>query len=414
MGDTGAHDHDEHGYHIPEPEARPGERPDFSHIAVPPAGIVPRPPVDVEAHDIREHAWSLIRVLDDEGGAVGEWNTNLSPEALRAGLRAMMLTRAYDDRMLRAQRQGKTSFYMKSTGEEAVAVAAAMALERGDMCFPTYRQQGILIARDWPLVEMMNQVYSNRGDRLKGRQMPVMYSFREAGFFSISGNLATQFAQAVGWAMAAATDEDPRIAAAWIGDGSTAEGDFHYALTFASVYQAPVVLNVVNNQWAISSYSGIAGAEQATFAARGLGFGIPSLRVDGNDFLAVHAVTAWAAERARRNLGPTLIELYTYRVEGHSTSDDPSRYRPLAEPSEWPFGDPIRRLKDHLIGLQAWSEDRHAALQLKVTEQVHAAGKESEAQGTLRDGGIPAATMFDDVYREMPPHLVRQRDEAGF
>ena len=404
----------EHGLHIPEPEARPGERPDFSHVVVPPAGAVSRPPVDVAAHDIREHAWGLIRVLDDEGIAVGEWNANLSPELLQKGLRAMMLTRAYDSRMMRAQRQGKTSFYMKSTGEEAVAVAAAMALEPGDMCFPTYRQQGILIARDWPLVDMMNQVYSNRGDRLKGRQMPIMYSVREAGFFSISGNLATQVPQAVGWAMAAATDEDKRIAAAWIGDGSTAEGDFHYALTFASVYQAPVVLNVVNNQWAISSFSGIAGAEQATFAARGLGFGIPSLRVDGNDFLAVYAVTAWAAERARRDLGPTLIELYTYRVEGHSTSDDPTRYRPVAEPSEWPLGDPIRRLKDHLIGLQAWSDERHVALEAEVTEQVRAAGKESEALGTLRDAHVPAATMFDDVYKDMPPHLVRQRDEAGF
>ena len=413
MASKNGHD-EELGLHIPEPDARPGEQPDFSHIVVPPAGIVSRPPVDVAAHDIREHAWALIRVLDDEGVAVGEWNPDLSPEVLSQGLRAMMLTRAYDSRMLRAQRQGKTSFYIKCTGEEAVAVAATMALERTDMCFPTYRQQGILIARDWPLVDMMNQVYSNRGDRLKGRQMPIMYSSREAGFFSISGNLATQVPQAVGWAMAAATDEDKRIAAAWIGDGSTAEGDFHYALTFASVYQAPVILNVVNNQWAISSFSGIAGAENATFAARGLGFGIPSLRVDGNDFLAVYAVTAWAAERARRDLGPTLIELYTYRVEGHSTSDDPTRYRPAAEPSEWPFGDPIRRLKEHMIGLQAWSDEKHAALEAEVDEQVRAAQKESETQGTLRDGAIPAATMFEDVYKEMPPHLVRQSREAGF
>src|SRR3546814_823962 len=189
---------------------------------------------------------------------------------------------------------------MKSTGEEAVAVAAALALDNADMCFPTYRQQGLLIARDWPLTDMMNQVYSNSGDRLKGRQMPVFYSSREAGFFSISGNLATQYSQAVGWAMAAATDGDERIAAAWIGEWATAEGDFHYALTFASVYRAPVILNIVNNQWAISSFSGIAGGEAAPFAARGLGFGIPALRVDGNDFLAVYAVTHWAATQIGR------------------------------------------------------------------------------------------------------------------
>src|SRR3546814_269126 len=202
---------------------------------------------------MRDYAYSLIRVLDDDGAAIGDWDPDLSPQDLKRGLRAMMLTRAYDARMVRVPRQGKTSFYMKCTGEEAVAVASAMALETGDMCFPTYRQQGLLIARDWPLVDMMNQVYSNSHDRLKGRQMPVFYSSREAGFFSISGNLGTQYSQAVGWAMAAASDDDRRIAAAWIGEGATAEGDFHYALTFASVYQAPVILNIVNNQWAIRS-----------------------------------------------------------------------------------------------------------------------------------------------------------------
>ncbi|MDQ4421402.1 thiamine pyrophosphate-dependent enzyme [Sphingobium sp. DEHP117] len=402
------------GLHIPEPAHRPGEQPDFSHITVPPAGSVGRPPVDVDPRAIRDCAFQMIRVLDDDGKVCGQWDPGLSAAELVAGLRAMMLTRAYDTRMVRVQRQGKTSFYMKSTGEEAVAVAAAMALRRDDMCFPTYRQQGILIARDWPLVEMMNQVYSNSRDRLKGRQMPIMYSSREAGFFSISGNLGTQYSQAVGWAMAAAADGNDRLSAAWIGEGATAEGDFHYALTFASVYQAPCILNIVNNQWAISSFSGIAGGEVTTFAARGLGFGIPSLRVDGNDFLAVHAVTSWAAERARSGLGPTLIELFTYRVEGHSTSDDPTRYRPASEASVWPLGDPIERLKQHLIVSGHWSEDRHEALRKELDEEVRAAGKLSESYGTLKEGDRwPAATMFDDVYREMPPHLRAQRRQAG-
>src|ERR687890_2254184 len=227
-------------------------------------------------------------------------------------LRDMMLVRVFDDRMYRAQRQGKTSFYMKCTGEEAIAVAGAHALDRDDMCFPTYRQQGLLIARDYPLVQMMCQVYSNRGDPLKGRQLPIMYASNAHGFFAISGNLATQFPQAVGWAMASAIKGDSRIAAGYIGDGSTAEGDFHAACTFAGVYRAPVILNVVNNQWAISTFSGIAGGESPSFAARGLGFGIPGIRVDGNDFLAVHAVTKWAAERARGGSGATVIELVTY------------------------------------------------------------------------------------------------------
>ena len=163
------------------------------------------------------------------------------------------------------------------------------ARARTTWLFPTYRQQGLLIARGWPLLDMMCQCYSNARDRLKGRQLPVLYSSKEASFFSISGNLGTQFPQAVGWAMASAYKGDRRIAAGWIGEGSTAEPDFHHALTFASVYRAPVILNVVNNQWAISSHQEIAGGEAATFASRAIGFGLACLRVDGNDFLAVYA-----------------------------------------------------------------------------------------------------------------------------
>ena len=402
----------DHGIHVPMPNARPGDSADFSHHAIPPAGSVSMPPVDVAPADIHGHAFTLIRVLDEDGNAVGPWNPGLSVETLRQGLRSMMLTRAYDARMVRVQRQGKTSFYMKCTGEEAVAVAAAMALDRGDMCFPTYRQQGLLVARDWPLVDMMNQVYSNSRDRLKGRQMPVFYSSREAGFFSISGNLGTQYSQSVGWAMGAAADGDPRIAAAWIGEGATAEGDFHHALTFASVYQAPVILNIVNNQWAISSFSGIAGGERTTFAARGLAFGIPALRADGNDFLAVHAVTRWAAERARSNHGPTLIELYTYRAGAHSTSDDPGRYRPGDEYRHWPLGDPIQRLKVHLIRIGAWDEARHAALVAEVDAEIDTANRAAQAIGVHSEGPHhDAATMFEDVYKDMPPHLRDQLAE---
>ena len=211
----------------------------------------------------------------------------------------MVLTRTFDDRMYRAQRQGKTSFYMKCTGEEAVACAQAEVLTHEDMGFPTYRQQGLLISRGYPLTSMMNQIYSNAEDPIKGRQLPIMYSAKDYGFFTISGNLGTQYPQAVGWAMASAYKGDDKIAIAWIGDGATAEGDFHNALTFAAVYCAPVILNIVNNQWAISSFQGIAGGERTTFAARGVGYGLPSMRVDGNDFLAVYAATQWASERAR-------------------------------------------------------------------------------------------------------------------
>jgi 2-oxoisovalerate dehydrogenase E1 component alpha subunit len=399
--------------HVPEPGARPGDEVDFSHIDIPAAGSVLRPDIAALPADMRDLAYTLVRVLDEKGRAVGPWDPRLEPARLRRMLRDMMVVRVYDDRMYRAQRQGKTSFYMKATGEEAIAVAAAHALDREDMCFPTYRQQGLLIARDYPLVEMMCQIYSNSGDKLKGRQLPVMYSDREKGFFSISGNLGTQYPQAVGWAMASAIKGDSRIAAAWIGDGSTAEGDFHSAATFAGVYRAPVILNIVNNQWAISTFSGIAGAELTTFAARAIGYGIPGLRVDGNDPLAVYAATSWAADRARSNLGPTLIEMFTYRAEGHSTSDDPSVYRPQAAAAKWPLGDPIERLRQHLALLGEWDDERHQQLADEVEAEVRSAQKQAEQLGTL--GNAPPqdiASMFDDVFEELPWHLKEQRDQA--
>jgi 2-oxoisovalerate dehydrogenase E1 component alpha subunit len=281
------------------------------------------------------------------------------------------------------------------------------------MVFPSYRQQGILIARGYPILEMINQIYSNRADKLKGRQLPIMYCSREHGFFTISGNLATQLPQATGFAMASAIKGDTRIAAAWVGEGSTAEGDFHSALTFAAVYNAPVIFNVVNNQWAISSFSGFAGAERTSFAARAIGYGIAGLRVDGNDALAVYAAEQWAANRARANLGPTLIEHFTYRAEGHSTSDDPSQYRSAQEREEWPLGDPVMRLKQHLIALGEWSLEQQEAMDREVAEEVKAATKEAEKNGILGHGlHHPFHTMFEDVFEELPWHLEEQAAQA--
>ncbi|HWH22492.1 MAG TPA: 3-methyl-2-oxobutanoate dehydrogenase (2-methylpropanoyl-transferring) subunit alpha [Allosphingosinicella sp.] len=399
--------------HVPEPGARPGDEVDFSHIAIPPAGSVVRPDIAARPDEMRDLAYTLVRVLDEEGKAVGPWDPRLDPDTLRRMLRDMMLVRVYDDRMYRAQRQGKTSFYMKCTGEEAIAITAAAALDREDMNFPTYRQQGLLIARGYPLLDMMCQVYSNKGDKLRGRQLPIMYSDKDHGFFTISGNLGTQFPQAVGWAMASAIKGDSRIAVGWIGDGATAEGDFHAGMTFAAVYNAPAVLCVVNNQWAISSFCGIAGAEKATFAQRATGYGLPGLRVDGNDVLAVYAAMRWAADRARSNLGATLVEFFTYRAEGHSTSDDPSGYRPAGEAKAWPLGDPIERLKAHLIDLGEWDEERHEALRAECDAQVRAAQKEAEKLGILPEQGKEdIGSIFDDVYAELPWNLAEQRDEA--
>jgi len=399
--------------HVPEPRFRPGDAVDYSHLAIPQAGAQARPYDGCAASETHALCLDLIRVLGEDHRAIGLWDPKLDAETLRRMLRLMALTRAFDDRMYRGQRQGKTSFYMKCTGEEATSIAPAMALASDDMVFPSYRQQGILIARGYPMVDMINQIYSNKADKLKGRQLPIMYSAKQASFFSISGNLATQYPQAVGWAMASAIRGDTRIAAAWLGEGSTAEGDFHSAMTFAAVYNAPVVFNVVNNQWAISSFSGFAGAERTTFAARAIGYGIAGLRVDGNDPLAVYAATRWAANRARANGGPTLIEHFTYRAEGHSTSDDPGQYRSQAERTEWPLGDPITRLARHLETLGEWTPKAHAAMDLELAEQVKAAAKAAEANGVLGHGlHHPFRTLFEDVFEELPWHLKEQSEQA--
>jgi 2-oxoisovalerate dehydrogenase E1 component alpha subunit len=397
--------------HLPTPPARPGEVPDFSYVHLSAPGAVSRPQIGARARDLGALSTELVRVLDDAGVAVGPWHPHLDPTELQVGLRHMLLTRIFDERMQRTQRAGKISFYIRSLGEEAVSVAQCMALRPGDMLFPSYRNQGLHIARGIPLVELMNQLLSNTHDMCKGRQLPVMYHSKAGNIFSISGNLATQFPQAVGWAMAAAIKREDHVAASWIGEGSSAEADFHHALLFASVYQAPVILNVVNNQWAISTFQGYAGGEQKSFAARGPGYGIAGIRVDGNDFLAVYAVTQWAAERARIGAGPTLIEHVTYRAAAHSTSDDPARYRAKDDAEHWPLGDPIERLKRHLMALGEWSEERHAALAAELDALVAASWKEAVTHGTMTEGPkLDADLMFEDVFKEMPEHLLRQRD----
>jgi len=244
--------------HVPRPPARPGEKPDFSYVKITPAGAVPRPDTKVPAREVESLGRDLVRVLDDDARAVGPWNPHLEPQDLQVALRYMMLTRVLDDRM-----------------------------QPGDMLFPSYRNQGLFIVRGLSLVDLMCQCLSNTRDMCRGRQMPIMYHWGAGNIFSISGNLATQFPQAVGWAMAAAIKGEDRIAAAWIGEGASAEADFHHGMTFASVYQAPVILNIVNNQWAISTFQGFAGGEGRTFAEYGPGYGIPGIRVDSNDFLAV-------------------------------------------------------------------------------------------------------------------------------
>lgn len=409
--------------HVPQPSARPGEDPDFSFLVVPPVDEAPRPPVDAAAHDTYDLATTMIRVLDDDARAGGAWNPGLDGATLRTALSHMLVTRLIEEQFLLLQRQGKAAFAMRSLGEEAVATSAAMAVGLDspgygpglDMHFPTYRQAGILVANGHSLVEMTCQVLSNEGDRLKGAQLPVLHSVPECGFFSISGNLATQLPQAVGWAMAGAIERKRIVGIGWTGEGATAENDFHSALVFASVYQPPAIICVVNNQWAISSFQGIAGGTHASFAQRGEGYGIATLRVDGNDFLAGWAASRWAVERARGGFGPTLIEWVTYRAASHSSSDDPSRYRPTESAKAWPLGDPVDRLVEHLVDQGELELGELEGIRREARERVAAAVAEAESIGTLSSGPpLSPVDMFRYVYAEMPAHLLEQRQELGY
>lgn len=403
---------------FPHPPARPDQTPDFSKITIPPVGSLDVPPLGLEAKDSYPYAAGLIRVLDENNQAAGPWANylgDLAADELRLGLRDMLKIRAVDRRMLNAQRQGKTSFYLQCTGEEAIGCGFQRQLNQGDMNFPTYRQQNLLISADYPLEALMGQLYSNELDPLKGRQLPIMHSARDYGFFSISGNLGTQFVQAVGWAMACALRKNHTIAVGWIGDGATASNDFNSAMISASVYQPPVVLNVVNNQWAISTHTDVAAGNSETYATRALGYGIPALRVDGNDYLAVVAVSRWALERARNGYGPVIIEWFTYRSAAHSTSDDASAYRPKDEAKAWPLGDPVERLMAHLIHRGDWTEELHTQTESELLAEVTKAQKQVEAHGTFVDQKpISPADIFRGVYAEMPESLRRQRQEMGY
>src|SRR4051812_29360899 len=396
--------------HVPAAPHRPGDAPCFEPVQHQP-GDLSRPDTLAPHDELRDHASGLIRVLDDDALASGEWQPQLSSQQLRAGLEMMLRARHLDLRMIAMQRQGRLSFFLSSNGEEAVSVAGAAAYSRDDLLFPSYRQPGVLLVRGMPVLTMMCQAIGNAGDNAKGRQMPVHYSWRAGNVVSISSPVGTQLPQAVGAAMAFAYRGERRTVGAWVGDGTAAQGDFHHALNFASVFRPPCVLHVVDNQWAISTHRNLSTGG-ATFAARADAYRLPGLRVDGNDFLAVHAAESWAVERARRGGGPTLIELVTYRRDAHSTSDDPTQYRAANEAEHWPGGDPIERLKEHLIAIGEWSQQSHQALNDALEQEVAATFQIAESYGTVAEGlGHANESLFEQVYAALPPHLKAQRAE---
>jgi pyruvate dehydrogenase E1 component alpha subunit len=351
----------------------------------------------------------LLTVIDTKSqgkGAKGKavpLPKGLDDAALLKMFRLMLTTRALDDRAMKLQRQGRIGFYVPSIGQEACAVGSAFTLGAKDWCFPSYREPGAALALGVPVQEMVNEWYGNAEDTTKGRQMPVHYSFAKQRFVSISSPIGTQIVQATGAAMAMKTKKEKAFAITYFGDGATSSNDFHAGLNFAAVFKSPVVFFCTNNQWAISCPLSQQTASE-TIAQKSIAYGMPGVRVDGNDVLAVYQATSEARERALRGDGPTLIEALSFRLGPHSSSDDPSRYRPRAEEDEWRAKDPIGRFREFLLARGVLDAKREDEMNAQINDELVAAVKHAEAVP------MPASkTMFDDVFGTMPKNLAEQQ-----
>ncbi|HEX2574564.1 MAG TPA: thiamine pyrophosphate-dependent enzyme [Polyangia bacterium] len=344
--------------------------------------------------------------LLEEDGRVrqGGQPPELNDEAALRLYRNMLQVRLVDERMMKLQRQGRLGFYMESVGEEAVHMAVH-ALRSSDWVFPSYREPGALFYRGYTLQRYVNQLLGNAEDSIKGRQMPVHHSASDLNIVSISSPVGTQIPQAVGMAWAARIAGKDDLALTFFGEGTTSTGDFHVGMNFAGVFKAPCIFVCRNNKWAISTPATVQTAARS-FAAKALAYGFPGVRVDGNDLLAMLAVMEDAVARARAGDGPTLIEAVTYRLHGHSSSDDPGGYRHPDEAKEWSRRDPIERWKRHLMVRGCWSEAIETRYREEITEELQKALTHGES--------VPppaAATLFDDVFATLPPHLAEQRQD---
>jgi len=328
----------------------------------------------------------------------------LDQEEARHIYRAMLFTRVLDERMLAAQRQGRLSFYMQSTGEEAAIVAFTAALDDADMIMAQYREQGALAYRGFTVDEFMNQLFGNELDYGKGRQMPVHYGSTKLHYMTISSPLATQIPQAVGYAYGEKLDGKGHCCATIFGEGAASEGDFHAALNMAAVHKAPVIFLCRNNGYAISTPVSEQFAGDG-IAPRALGYGMHAIRVDGNDVLAVYKATQEARRLAVEENCPVLIEAMTYRLAAHSSSDDPSGYRSRKEEEIWRAKDPLTRMRNWLTKKKWWSDDEEKEVLEKLRREVLEAMKEAEKRPPP-----PLDSLVTDVYDQVPQNLQGQME----
>ena len=359
---------------------------------------VARHPQDVTAEDV-------IKVLRDDGSLDPAHDPGLSQGDVEGLYRAMVRVRVLDERLVTLQRQGRIGFHIGSLGEEATVLGTAYAMRQNDWIFPCYREFGAALWRGMPLQRYVDNMFGNSRDPAKGRQMPDHYCYRQARFTSVSSPIGTQIPQAVGFAWAAKIKKEDAVALVYFGEGATSSGEFHNGMNFAGVFKAPVVFVCRNNGWAISVPCERQTASE-TFAAKGVAYGIPGVRVDGNDVFAVIKVTRDAVARASRAEGSTLIEAMTYRMSGHSTSDDPKAYRPETWLDPWKRLDPIARLRHHLDRTSGWSDARDKEVEAEVDAELKAA-----IQAAEKTPPPALESMFDDVFGELPWHLREQREQ---
>jgi len=356
-----------------------------------------------EDHPAKAHG--LFQLLREDGTPADEAALASLDRALAHQLlEGMIRIRVTDARMMALQRQGRIGFYGEAMGQEAAVVGSAAVSEPDDWIVPALREAGVGLYRGMTLDSYIAQIYGNAADVTKGRQMPCHPCDRERHYVVMSSCVSTQVPHAVGIAMAMKISGDGnRACFGYMGDGGTSEGDFHVSLNFAGVMKAPVVLICQNNQWAISTPGALQTASQ-TIAVKALGYGVEPIRADGNDVLAVYHAVKYAADKARRGDGPTFVELLTYRVSAHTSSDDPSRYRDESVTEVWKAKrDPIRRLEAYMISRGWLDANERERIATKLEADVRDAIARQE-----QIGPPPLSTLIDDVFEE-PTWLLREQ-----
>lgn len=317
----------------------------------------------------RKERIPCYRVLDDDGQLI-QGSIDVGKEIAVKMYSDMATLQTMDTIFYEAQRQGRISFYLTTIGEEAINIASAAALTIDDFVVPQYREPGVLLWRGFTLQQFANQCFSNKGDDCRGRQMPAHYGSKKLNYFTVASTIASQLPHAVGVAYSLKMDGKDACAVTYFGDGGSSEGDFHAALNFAAVTEAPVLFICRNNGWAISTPTSDQFRSDG-IVVRGEAYGVRSIRVDGNDTLALYSTVRAAREMAIREQRPILVEALTYRVGHHSTSDDSTKYRPVDEIELWRSArDPITRFRKWIESNGWWSGEAESELRSNVRKQV--------------------------------------------